>query len=202
MSPLQPRSGHGLLRCPFCKFELTAAAGALVCRNGHSFDLAREGYVNLLHSGRRRPAAGGDSSMQLRNRAEFLDAGHLDAVATAIVGHATQANAERALGPWRVLDAGSGTGHHLARIAEMMSGPVNALGLDISKEAGRLAGRRWPGLAFAVADLWAEWPVHDETVDLVLSIFAPKNFPEVARVLRPGGWLAVAYPGPDHLIEL
>src|SRR5206468_1280309 len=61
---------------------------------------------------------------------------------------------------------------------------------------------RWPALAFAVADLWAEWPVHDAVADLVISIFAPKNFTETARVLRPGGWLAVVYPGPNHLIEL
>jgi 23S rRNA (guanine745-N1)-methyltransferase len=57
-------------------------------------------------------------------------------------------------------------------------------------------------LAFAVADLWGERPVHDAAIDLIISIFAPKNFPEMARVLRPGGWLAVACPGPDHLIEL
>ena len=80
--------------------------------------------------------------------------------------------------------------------------PVVGLGLDISKDAARQAARRWPALAFAVADLWAEWPVHDAAVDLVVSIFAPKNFPETARVLRPGGWLAIAYPGLEHLIEL
>ena len=57
-------------------------------------------------------------------------------------------------------------------------------------------------LAFAVTDLWTEWPVRDAAVDLVISIFAPKNYPEAARVLRPGGWLAVAYPGADHMIEL
>jgi 23S rRNA (guanine745-N1)-methyltransferase len=65
-----------------------------------------------------------------------------------------------------------------------------------------LAARRWPTLAFAVVDLWGEWPVDDATVDLVLSIFAPKNFGEIGRVLRPGGWLALAFPGPEHLIEL
>ena len=202
MSSLQPRPGHRLLRCPRCRFELTAAAGALVCRNGHSFDLAREGYVNLLHSGRRRPAAGGDSVAQLRHRTAFLDAGRLDAIATAIVEHVRWANAQRTFGPWRILDAGSGTGHHLARVAATRAGPVIGLGLDISKNAARQAARRWPALAFAVVDLWAEWPVHDTAVDLVVSIFAPKNFPEAARVLRPGGWFALAYPGPDHLIEL
>jgi hypothetical protein len=144
VSSLQPRPGHWLLRCPLCKFELTAAAGALVCRNGHSFDLAREGYVNLLHSGRRRPAAGGDSAAQLRHRTAFLDAGHLDGVATAIVEHLMRPNTQRPLGPWRILDAGSGTGHHLTRVAATLARPVIGLGLDISKEAARQAARRWP----------------------------------------------------------
>jgi 23S rRNA (guanine745-N1)-methyltransferase len=106
------------------------------------------------------------------------------------------------LSPERVLDAGSGTGHHLARIGAKLPGSVIGLGLDISKDAVRLAARHWPRPAFAVADLWAEWPVHDAAVDLVVSIFAPKNFPEMARVLRPGGRVALAYPGPHHLIEL
>jgi 23S rRNA (guanine745-N1)-methyltransferase len=202
VSSLQPRPGHWLLRCPLCKFELTAAAGALVCRNRHSFNLAREGYVNLLRSGRRRPAAGGDSAAQLRHRTAFLNAGHLDAIAKAIVEHFPRPNTQRALRPWRILDAGSGTGHHLARIAATLAQPVIGLGLDISKDAARQAARRWPTFGFAVSDLWAEWPVHDATVDLVVSIFAPKNFREAARVLRPGGWLALAHPGPDHLIEL
>src|SRR5215831_4767481 len=198
MSSLQLRPGHWLLRCPLCKSGFTAAAGALACRNGHSFDLARQGYVNLLPGRRRRPAAGGDSASQLRHRAQFLDAGHLGTLTTTIVRQI-----ERSVGdPSHVLDAGSGTGHHVARIAARLPGSVISLGLDISKDAARQAARRWPTSTFAVADLWGEWPVRDAATDLVISIFAPKNFPEMARVLRPGGWLAVAYPGPDHLIEL
>jgi 23S rRNA (guanine745-N1)-methyltransferase len=196
VSSLRPRPGHWLLRCPLCKSGFTAAAGALFCRNGHTFDLARQGYVNLLQSRRRRPAAGGDSPAQLRRRAEFLDASHLDTLTTTIVARVERSS------PERILDAGSGTGHHLARIAARLTGSVTGLGLDISKDAARRAAQRWPSLAFVVADLWAEWPVHDAAIDLVVSIFAPKNFPETARVLRPGGCLALAYPGPEHLIEL
>jgi 23S rRNA (guanine745-N1)-methyltransferase len=202
VSPLIPRPGHRLLRCPICRHELTAAAGALVCRNRHSFDLAREGYVNLLRGRRRRPAAGGDSHEQLRHRAAFLDAGHLDAIVATIVGHVEQASTKPPFGEWCVLDAGSGTGHHLARIATALSPPAVGLGLDISKDATRQAARRWRSLAFAVADLWTEWPVRNAAVDLLISVFAPKNFAEAARVLRPGGWLAVAYPGADHMVEL
>jgi 23S rRNA (guanine745-N1)-methyltransferase len=197
VSSLQIRPGHWLLRCPLCKSGFTGAAGALACRNGHSFDLAREGYVNL-RSGRSRLAVAGDSPVQLRHRAEFLDARHLDALTATIVRQVGRST----LGPQHVLDTGSGTGHHLARITARLPGTIISLGLDISKNAARQAARRWPIPAFAVADLWAEWPVHDAAIDLVVSIFAPKNFQETARVLRPGGWLVVAYPGPDHLIEL
>ena len=103
---------------------------------------------------------------------------------------------------WHVLDGGFGTGHHLARVEAALSLPTIGLGFDIAKDAAHHAARRWPRLAFAVADLWAEWPVKDAAVDLVISIFAPRNFPEAARVLRRGGWIAVAYPGPEHLREL
>jgi 23S rRNA (guanine745-N1)-methyltransferase len=141
--------------------------------------------------------------VQLRHRAEFLGAGYLDIVSATVAEHVEQKSDTR-LAPrgYRVLDAGSGTSDHLAKIAAKITGPFIGLGLDISKDAARYASRRWPDLAFAVADLWVSWPVHDAVADLVVSIFAPKNFPETARVLRPGGWLALAYPGPDHLIEL
>jgi 23S rRNA (guanine745-N1)-methyltransferase len=83
-----------------------------------------------------------------------------------------------------------------------LKAPVIGLGLDISSAAGRHAARRWPNLAFATADVWRQWPVRDATADLVMSVFAPKNFAETARVLRPGGLLAMAYPEPNHLLEL
>jgi len=202
VSPLIPRPGHRLLRCPVCRLELTAAAGALVCRNHHSFDLAREGYVNLLRGRKRQPASGGDSPEQLRHRAEFLAAGHFDDIVATIAEYFLKSNMKPIFREWRILDAGSGTGHHLARIAESFAPPVLGIGLDISKEAARQAARRWPMLAFAVADLWTEWPVQDGAIDLIISIFAPKNFPEAARVLRPGGWLAVVHPGEKHMTEL
>jgi 23S rRNA (guanine745-N1)-methyltransferase len=202
VAPLLPRPGHRLLRCPICRLDLHAKPGALACRNRHSFDLAREGYVNLLSGRRRRPSEGGDRPEQLRHRAAFLDAGHFDFVPAAIAKQPREAEATPADGQWRVLDAGCGTGHHLARIAGGLGSGTVGLGLDITTAAARLAARRSPELAFAVADLWARWPVRDAAFDLVLSIFAPKNFAETARVLRPGGWLALVYPGPDHLVEL
>ena len=197
MAPRSPRPGHGLLRCPICRLDLAPAAGSLVCGNRHSFDLARDGYVNLLNGRRRSLIAGGDSAEQLDHRAAFLEAGHFNPIASAIASQVAHA----APG-WRVLDAGCGTGHHLAGVAAALRTPLVGLGVDIARTAAQRAARRWRELAFAVADVWTEWPVQDEAADLVLSIFAPKNFAEMSRVLRPGGWLALAYPGPNHLAEL
>ena len=139
MSPLIPRPGHRLLQCPVCRLDLTAAGGALACRNRHSFDLAREGYVNLLRRKGRQPASGGDNLGQLRHRSTFLDAGHFDPIAATIAEHVRQDDTKG----WRILDAGSGTGHHLAKIAKSLSSDVIGLGLDISKDAARHAARRW-----------------------------------------------------------
>jgi 23S rRNA (guanine745-N1)-methyltransferase len=72
-------------------------------------------------------------------------------------------------GQWRVLDAGSGTGHHLARIKEALPPLVAGFGLDISRDAARQAARQWPMLAFAVTDLWTEWPIQDAGIDTPVS---------------------------------
>jgi 23S rRNA (guanine745-N1)-methyltransferase len=190
------------LRCPFCRLGLDARGGALACGNGHSFDFSRQGYVNLLAGNWRRPAAGGDGSAQLRHRSAFLDAGHFDFITAEVTERLRPSGVMSAGGRRHVLDAGCGTGYHLARIAAALGPPAVSLGLDISAAAARLAARRWPDLAFAVTNLWSDWPVRDASIDLVLNIFAPRNFTEAARVLRPGGWLAMVYPEANHLIEL
>jgi 23S rRNA (guanine745-N1)-methyltransferase len=202
VAPPLPRPGHRLLRCPICRLGLDARAGALACPNRHSFDLAREGYVNLLPGNRRRRADGGDHLEQLRHRTTFLDAGHFDFITSEIAQRLWHARAMSAVSGLYVLDAGCGTGHHLAGIAKALGAGTTTLGLDISAAAARMAARRRSDMAFAVADLWASWPLHDASIDIVLNIFAPRNFAETARVLRPGGWLALVYPETNHLIEL
>jgi 23S rRNA (guanine745-N1)-methyltransferase len=128
-SSLQPQPGHWFFRCPPCKSGFAAAAGAHVCQNGHSFDLAREGHDNVLRGRRRRPAAGGDSSAQLGCRRSFLDAEYFDSITSAIARHMQHAGEKPQRGCWHILDGGFGTGYQLAQIGTALSLPAIGLGL-------------------------------------------------------------------------
>ena len=204
MLPLAHKPGFRILRCPVCRRELNPIGQSLVCEHGHNFDLARSGYVNLTVGRGSRAAAGGDGGAQLRRRSAFLASGHFDFIADAILRRARTVRA-RSSSRLRILDAGCGTGYHLGRIARDRPGihaPAEGLGLDISKQAARIGARHFKELAFAVTDLWADWPIRSGSVDLLVNVFAPKNFREAARVLAPDGLLAVVYPGEEHLVEL
>ncbi len=103
--------------------------------------------------------------------------------------------------PRTVLDLGGGTGHHLAGVLDRSPASVGVV-LDSSRYAARRAARAHPRAMAVVADTWARLPVRDGVLDRVLVVFAPRNGPEIARVLAPGGRLVVATPEPDHLAEL
>jgi 23S rRNA (guanine745-N1)-methyltransferase len=209
------------LRCPVCAEPLAVAGDdpappartrALRCPRGHSFDVARQGYVNL------GATAGGDTADMVAARERFLGAGHYDFIAAALADAALAdaAPAEAALadaplaGPVPqathragalVVDAGAGTGHHLTAVLE--AAPAAAgLALDASKPALRRAARAHPRAGAVLCDTWRRLPLADACASVVLNVFAPRNGPEFRRVLRPDGLLLVVTPAPDHLAEL
>jgi 23S rRNA (guanine745-N1)-methyltransferase len=182
----------GCLACPYCGLGLSEVDGALRCENGHSFDVARQGYVTLLPAGARGP--GGDDAAMVAARAEFLGAGHYAPLTAALA-----AAVDRARGP--VLDVGAGTGQHLAAVLDASPGAVG-IALDASRYAARRAARAHPRAGAVVADAWAGLPVRTGSIGVVLDVFSPRNGAETARVLRPGGLLVVVTPGPDHLAGL
>ncbi|WP_242334726.1 MULTISPECIES: putative RNA methyltransferase [Anaeromyxobacter] len=190
------------LRCPLCAgplAEVAAGSGrALRCPAGHSFDLARQGYVSLDTGS--RPHAG-DSGEMIAARAAFLAAGHYAFVTDALVAAAREAWSGGA-GPARlVVDAGAGTGHHLAAVLDALP-EAAGLALDVSKPALRRAARAHPRAAAALCDTWRGLPVADGAARLVLDVFAPRNGPEFRRVLGEGGALVVVTPAPEHLAAL
>ena len=193
--PLDPRA-VALLACPVCAGPLTALPGetGLGCPGGHRFDRARQGHVTLLPPGHRAPS--GDSAAMVADRVAFLDAGHYAGVTSALADAVREGPPPEAL-----LDLGGGTGHHLAGVLDGLPQAVG-VALDSSPYAARRAARAHPRAVAVVADTWARLPVRDAAVDRVLVVFAPRNGPEIARVLRPDGRLVVATPAADHLGEL
>ncbi|HKN53266.1 MAG TPA: rRNA (guanine-N1)-methyltransferase [Amycolatopsis sp.] len=191
--PLPPRV-VAALRCSVCATPVELTERILRCANRHSFDLARQGYANLLHA--RIPAGTADTQAMVAARAEFLATGVYDELARALARLVAEA-----AGAGLIVDAGAGTGYYLAHVLDAAP-DATGLALDVSAVALRRAARAHPRLGAVVWNLWEPWPVGDGTASVVLNVFAPRNGPEFHRVLAPGGLLAVASPAPDHLREL
>lgn len=182
-------SGFDWLVCPHCREPLVVGGRTAGCPTGHRFDLARQGYLNLMG---RAPGANADSARMLAQRDAFLSAGHYQPIVDAIIG---------AVGtPARVLEVGAGTGHYLAAVLDALPG-AEGLGLDVSPAAARRLARVHPRMRAIVADAWQPLPLADGCVEVVLSVFAPRNPSEFARVLGPSGTLVTVTPGPGHLVE-
>ena len=184
-----------LLACPHCGGPLTRSGGSVTCPNGHSFDVARSGYLSLLPGDAKLGSA--DTAEMVAARDAFLEAGHFDSLPEALAEEAELA----APPPGCILDLGAGTGWYLARLLDRLPGRPG-LALDLSKHALRRAARAHPRIAAVACDAWRPLPVRDHVAALVLSVFAPRNGPEIARVLQPGGTLLVVTPTGRHLAEL
>lgn len=184
------------LQCPVCLEPLAPASASLICRNGHSYDVARHGYVTLRAASGR--AAVGDDARMIAARLAVQRAGHFEPLTVALAEEArTVANS----GVLLILDVGAGTGHHLAGVLEALPDAVG-VAVDASRDASRRAARAHPRIAAVRGDIWQKIPLTDASVDLAMSVFAPRNGAELARVVRPGGALVVVTPAPDHLREL
>jgi 23S rRNA (guanine745-N1)-methyltransferase len=189
-----PQAVVEALECPVCRAALTRFEGSLRCVSGHSFDLARQGYVNLLAGTRSAKAGSADTPEMVADRADFLAAGHYDPLTEVVADLA-------ATQPGLVADAGAGTGHYLAAVLQRRPDTIG-LALDVSPAALRRAARAHERLGAVVWDVWRPWPVRTGVAAVLLDVFAPRNGDEYHRVLRADGLLVVVTPGEDHLAEL
>ena len=184
------------VRCPVCAGSVRVDENQVACCRGHSFNIARQGYVSLT-SGRGGPGTG-DSAAMVMARDRFLGGGHYQPIADAV--RALAARSDRG-GPGLVLDLAGGTGYYLAWVLDALGARLGAC-VDLSAPALRRAARAHSRAAAIGADAWQSLPLTDGSAALVLSVFGPRNAAEIRRVLVPGGTLIVATPGADHLVEL
>ena len=185
------------LACPQCAAELTMAESSLRCPHAHTFDVARQGYVNLLSG--KASGARGDTAAMVAARVRFLGGGHFAPIVRAVAAAAQRALADRPDGC--VVDIGAGVGHYLAPVMDALPGRIG-LALDVSKFALRRAARAHPRIGAIGCDAWQGLPVRTGSAALALSIFAPRNPAEIHRILGENGTLIVVSPTTRHLIEL
>lgn len=190
--------------CPVCGEKLEESGGAVRCKAGHSFDKAKEGYVNLLLASRMRTKAPGDSKEMVAARHRFLNGGGYAPFAEELARLCTEL-ARKKGGVLHILDAGCGEGYYDSVICAALEKEglgYELAGFDISKAAVRLAAKRKiPHAAFAVASSFAA-PVETGWADVVLNVFSPFAGSEFHRCLAAGGRLIYAVPTAGHLMGL
>jgi 23S rRNA (guanine745-N1)-methyltransferase len=204
---MNPRAAANnvILQCPVCRDALLLSASGYQCVNKHSFDAARQGYVNFLLSHKKHSKEPGDNREMIESRRRFLDRGHYnrvsDGINEAVAGNLSPAASG---GAFSVLDAGCGEGFYLKRLKESLAhGPVapdriDYYGVDISKVGVRQATHRDRTMSWFVASI-VDLPFAPGSLDIVLNVFSLADFAEFSRVLKASGTLVIASPGPRHL---
>ena len=182
------------LRCPNCGNALEKQEKAYICPKGHSFDIARQGYVNLLTVQQKHSLNPGDTREQVLSRRAFLEEGYYAPICGALIEEAKNLGIS---GP--VLDIGCGEGYYSSRLAEALDAEL--VGLDISKEAVRCAAAKYKGPTWLTATA-AHIPVEDGCAGLVTSLFALTLPEEFKRVLRKDGYYFQVLAAQDHLLGL
>ena len=185
----------------------TALSGAddfsrLVSESGHSFDVAKQGYVTLA-AGAGLKHKGDDMDM-VNARETYLAMGHFAPFVEAVTGAVQDALDSASLAeptPASLLEVGAGTGYYLAHTLDSIA-EARGVGLDISPHAAKHLAKCHPRVGAVVADVWERLPIQDESVDAISVVFAPRNPAEFQRVLAPGGQVIVLTPGAGHLDEL
>ena len=184
-----------MYRCPLCREILSQQNNAWRCANAHQFDIAREGYVNLLPVQQKKSLDPGDNAEMIQARRAFLDAGHYRFLSDAI----SQQLSTLLHSGDRLLDIGCGEGYYTSALAAAAAG-IQVQGLDISKAAVRAAAKRYKHISWCVASSYA-LPFATGQFAALLRIYAPSEPAEMSRVLRSGGYLLAVSPAPEHLLQ-
>jgi 23S rRNA (guanine745-N1)-methyltransferase len=212
-----------IYKCPVCGAELTKTVGVFSCPQKHSYDIAKQGYVNLLLANQKRTKEPGDSKEMIASREYFLEQGYYDPLSDKLnqiilgwiaepskdagtAAKTAEPAPESARAHMNILDLGCGEGFYSRRLQSFLEDAdtarqVQIWGIDISKSAIQKAAKKNPSIQFCIGSNF-QLPYLKESFDVIFSIFSPFSGRELARVLKPDGKIIVVRPGPGHLKEL
>jgi 23S rRNA (guanine745-N1)-methyltransferase len=201
---------ESILICPVCDTILRRIEKRYECINRHSYDVAREGYVNLLLANQKASKLPGDSREMLQARRRFLEGSHyhiLSDTLNQLIEQQIQQAQSVSPKPITILEAGCGEGYYLGELQQFLTSTQSALsvdywGLDIAKDAVRMAAQRYQRINFLVASTRRKIPIVDHCIDLLLTIFAPRNPAEYQRMMATNGAVIIVIPGTNHLRQL
>jgi 23S rRNA (guanine745-N1)-methyltransferase len=188
------------LRCPIDQLALRQDGNSVRCDSGHSFDIARQGYINLLAASDKRTKDPGDSKEMIAARRAFLSAGHYRPIADKLAELVLPGLAPAPV----IVDAGCGEGYYLEQLIQRLpqaeGSAATVIGFDISKWAVQAAARRLPASWLVASN--RNIPVVAGSADVVLSLFGFPAYDSFQRILKKAATLLLVSAGPRHLIEL
>lgn len=177
-----------------------------VCANGHSFDVAHQGYINLLPVQHKRSKNPGDSPEMIQARTAFLNSGAYAPIADKLDVLTHELIAGVPSQEVCLLDAGCGEGYYLAHLLSSLQQAqlqrrIALIGLDISKPAILAAAKRSKQITWLIASN-KQPPVLPGTVDIIFCVFGFPLFDRFKKLLKPGGKIILVEAGAEHLLEL
>ena len=173
--------------CPICQESLNKEAKRYVCKQGHSFDIAKEGYVNLAMQ---KTSHSGDSDPAVIARHLFLNRHYYHFLRQSLNDYVLAYHVHK------LLDLACGEGYYTSYLKA-----TEKIGIDLSKKALKLAAKNDHQSTYVLASIFHA-PIADESQDMILTCFAPIADKEIGRMLKKGGYFLLVQPGPKHLIEL
>lgn len=191
-----------IIICPFCKSTLALSSEKTYsCENRHTFDVAKQGYINLLPVNQKKSKAPGDNEMMITARRNFLELGFYDPLIesiTNLVSSELSFKTEEII----AFDAGCGEGYYSENALNSLPGlTTDIYGTDISKYAVKNAARKYKTNFYFVSSVY-NLPIADASTDIILSVFSPMKAEEFKRILSVDGYVIVVTPAPNHLREM
>ncbi len=181
-----------VLMCPVCRQSLNLTERTWRCEQGHSYDVAKQGYVNLHVVQHKHSKNPGDTPESVDARRAFLQSGYYQPLQQAVVALLKQLDVKA------ILDIGCGEGYYTSAMQQVVE---QCVGVDIAKNAVQRAAKLNTEVTWVVGT-GATLPVLDQSMDACTSLFSPIPQAEIARILKDDGYLIVVTPASEHLYAM